>query len=247
MRQPNEITILVVDDEEALRKAIIFDFKRKGFHVFEAGNGKDAFEIVKKEKIDVVLSDVRMPGGDGIELLEKIKGLSSNIPVVMLITGFADITLEDAYDKGANAMFPKPFDRKVLFDSVIRIASSKEEVWSSKENETISCDLQIELTFSTFSEAIKTRVLNIGQGGMFIALKDALPAEHTKASFAVRFEHGTPHTIEGNGIVRWIRNQDSKIEPKGCGIEFLHLNDSSRQEVLGVISSLKTHSFIPKS
>lgn len=46
-----------------MRSAIVFDFKRKGFNVFDAENGRKAFDIVKDNKIDVVLTDVRMPGG----------------------------------------------------------------------------------------------------------------------------------------------------------------------------------------
>ena len=73
MINPKEITILIVDDEIDLRDSIAFDYKRKGFNVLVASSGNEAFEIVKKNKVNVVLSDVRMPDGDGIELLYNIK------------------------------------------------------------------------------------------------------------------------------------------------------------------------------
>ena len=119
MTDLKDITLLIVDDEESLRDAMVYDFKRRGFNVLDASNGTQAFEIVKKTKVDIVLTDVRMPGGDGVELLDHIKAYNPELPVVMFITGFADITLEEAYDKGVDAVFAKPFDRKALLTAVM--------------------------------------------------------------------------------------------------------------------------------
>lgn len=110
-------SILVVDDEVPLREAIAFDFKRKGYQIYQAPNGKEAFNTLQREKIDLVISDIRMPGGDGIELLTRAREANIRIPII-LITGYADITPEDALKKGAQAVFSKPFDRKALFAEV---------------------------------------------------------------------------------------------------------------------------------
>ena len=83
MVEPKNTTILVVDDETGLRKALLFDFKRKGFNVLDAENGAVALEIIEKQKIDLVLTDVRMPRGGGIELLEKLKSRSPDSPAVV--------------------------------------------------------------------------------------------------------------------------------------------------------------------
>jgi len=61
-----------------------------------------------------------MPNGDGLSILDHVKKKNVFTPVVMFITGFADITLEEAFERGADAVFSKPFDRKVLMESVIR-------------------------------------------------------------------------------------------------------------------------------
>ncbi|PNB53515.1 hypothetical protein C1X77_26145, partial [Pseudomonas sp. GW531-E2] len=74
--------------------------------------------ILDSEKVDLVLSDVKMPNGDGIELLEKIKSKNVRTPAVIFVSGFADIRLEDAYDKGIEAFFTKPFNRKALIEAV---------------------------------------------------------------------------------------------------------------------------------
>ena len=120
MREPSEVTILIVDDDAALRKALVFDFTRKGFQVLSAGNGKDAYELVKNQRVDLILTDVRMPGGDGVELLDRVKSLCPELPIVIFITGFTDLTIVDAYAKGVDAIFAKPFDRKMLMTAAMR-------------------------------------------------------------------------------------------------------------------------------
>ena len=62
-------SILVVDDEEQLRRSLVRFFEFRGYAVIEADGGKKAFELVRSNPIAVVVSDIRMAGGDGIELL----------------------------------------------------------------------------------------------------------------------------------------------------------------------------------
>jgi CheY-like chemotaxis protein len=115
--------LLIVDDEETLRNAIMFDFTRKGFTVLSAENGTKAIELVKSNRIHVVISDIRMPGGDGITLLEQIRAIDPNIPNVILVTGFAEVSEAECLAKGAKKVFQKPFDRKALMNEVINLVA----------------------------------------------------------------------------------------------------------------------------
>lgn len=107
-----EKSILIVDDEMELRRAIAFDFKRRGCIVYEAANGNEAFEIVMKNPIHIVVSDVRMPNGTGLELLKRIRQQHPTIPIVLLATGFADLSEHEALKLGALGLIEKPIDRK---------------------------------------------------------------------------------------------------------------------------------------
>ena len=109
-----DYTLLVVDDEEMLRKSIVMDLQRKGFTVLSAENGGRALELVKINKVDLVISDVRMPGGDGLKLLEDIRVQAPKLPVFIFLTGYSDIREEDVIAKGATKILAKPFERKVL-------------------------------------------------------------------------------------------------------------------------------------
>ena len=247
MREPKDITILIVDDEETLRRAIIFDFKRKGFQTLEASNGRDAFDIITKQKVDLIISDVRMPGGDGVELLNNVKALDPILPIVMFITGFADMSLEEAYEKGADAVFAKPVDRKALFAAVTKATMETNDRWILRGADRESVNFEITLKFSGLAEAIKGRVLNIGRGGIFVALDAPFPQVSSLTSLCIEFAQGQPRAIEGHGIVRWVRARAEEKKPSGCGIEFENLSDSNRAEIRELIDKLKTKAFIPQA
>lgn len=247
MLEPKDITILVVDDEEYLRKAIVMDFKRKGFNVLSAENGTEAYELIKANKIHLVLSDVRMPNGDGIELLDRLKELDPDVPIFMFITGFTDMSAEEAYHRGADAIFSKPFDRKSLMEAVIKAISNKLEIWSERKEERIRTNCIIDLQFPSLKISMESKVLNLGRGGMFVSLKNQFPEVGQQATFSIKFNEGSVSSIEGGGLVRWVREEFAENQLAGCGIEFQYLTEQGRKQVVEVIKSLKTKSFIPKA
>jgi len=239
-------TILIVDDEPDLREAIAFDFRRKKFHVLTAASGREAFGIVEKEKIDIVLSDVRMPDGDGVELLDKIKARDAALPVVMFITGFADITLEEAYDKGVDAIFSKPFDRKALMDAVLR-AIQPADTRLLRRSSRVDTDLIVGLKFPKSGVDTQTTAKNIGRGGMFVVLEKVYPEIGEKVEFRLESLRTPAVKVDGEGLVRWVRKAASGGYPAGCGIEFLGLEKDSLTQVIDLVNFLKTRAFIPRN
>lgn len=110
--------VLVVDDDDDLREVVAQDFASKGYEVQTAASGNEAFRLVQQGPVDLVLSDLRMPSGDGIDLLKQIVALDAPRPAVILMTGFADLNSEQARALGAVALVGKPFDRSALFATV---------------------------------------------------------------------------------------------------------------------------------
>lgn len=102
-------TVLVIDDEAAIRGSLRDILEHEKYKVDEADDGLTALEMIKKKPYDVVLCDIKMPGIDGIETLEKIQELS-DVPVVM-ISGHGNIdTAVEAIKKGAYDYISKPLD-----------------------------------------------------------------------------------------------------------------------------------------
>jgi YesN/AraC family two-component response regulator len=84
--------LLLVDDEEGIRKVLGISLSDSGYTVFTAENGEEALKIFHKETPPIVLTDIKMPGMDGIELLQKIKHANPDTEVIM-ITGHGDMDL----------------------------------------------------------------------------------------------------------------------------------------------------------
>lgn len=118
MTDLKKYTILVVDDDIDLRELMYSMFAMQGFHVLSADSGNSAFEIVKKDPVHLIVSDMRMPNGDGIELLQNVRNFNPAIPIVIFVTGFSDVSVDECLVKGAKAVFTKPFDQHELITSV---------------------------------------------------------------------------------------------------------------------------------
>lgn len=112
------LNVLIVDDDEDLRSVLIFDFQRRGCVTFEAANGSEAFAIVQKQVIDLVLSDIRMPNGTGVDLLKEIRARNPNTPIVLLASGYSDFSEPEILKMGASALLDKPIDRQKMIDLI---------------------------------------------------------------------------------------------------------------------------------
>lgn len=112
--------ILVVDDEGANRYSVSKTLQRVGYIVNEAASGEEALDFVDGQEYDVVLSDIRMQGIDGVELLRRIKEQSPD-SIVILMTGYASLgTAVEALRLGAHDYLIKPSSSQDIRQSVSR-------------------------------------------------------------------------------------------------------------------------------
>ena len=77
-----------------------------------------AWEILEKEHVDLVVSDIRMPGGDGLRLLDRIRARHPDLPQLIFITGYSDTSVSDCLARGAREVISKPFDRKIFLQAI---------------------------------------------------------------------------------------------------------------------------------
>jgi two-component system response regulator PilR (NtrC family) len=112
--------LLIVDDELGMRQFLTHLFQREGHTVRAAENGRAAMDLLREESADLIVSDVRMPDMNGIELLESARQLLPNVEVVMM-TAFANVdTARKAFMLGAYDFVQKPFDNDLLKETVAR-------------------------------------------------------------------------------------------------------------------------------
>jgi len=118
-------TILVVDDEEIARTNLMHVLGREGYSCHGAANGAEALEVMARDEIDLVVTDLKMEQMDGIELLEQINRIAPEIPVIM-VTGFATVSSAvDALKKGAAHYLGKPVNLNELRRTVKDVLEKK--------------------------------------------------------------------------------------------------------------------------
>lgn len=122
------IKILIVDDEDELRDSLRRKCARLGYEVFAAGGGYEALELCRQHGFDVVVTDIRMAKGSGIDLIDGLKKeFGATAPALICITAFSDLTLDGAFAKGVDALLPKPIDSAALFAAVQHFHQSRQQ------------------------------------------------------------------------------------------------------------------------
>lgn len=210
-------TLLVVDDEVDLRDIMASELEFMGAQVFQAENITSAKEILKSNPIDLVVSDIRMPGGTGIDLLDYVKAKDPFQPPMVLITGFADISLEDAYAKGAEAMLNKPFKLDDLIKVVERNTRSLEERFKDTEAQP-SQDLILDLPL-TLAEAKASKQLAQGRGGLSVVMNTQRKKIEIGETLNVDIKL-LDRRYQGLAVCRWVKAvEQAKV---GMGLEFVN-------------------------
>ncbi|MGD9307899.1 MAG: response regulator [Desulfosarcina sp.] len=105
----NVQSILIVDDDEMILEILSKGFEMYGLDVVIADNGLDGWELFKKNPVKIVLTDISMPGLDGIELSRRIRNASPNTTIALMTGGDAYIAAELLNDRTAKYLFTKPF------------------------------------------------------------------------------------------------------------------------------------------
>jgi len=129
-------SVLIVDDKEMLRDSVLKTLERAGFDATAAPDAQAALEAIARKRPDAVVTDMRMPGMTGIELLERIRTIDDDLPVV-LMTAFGTIeTAVRAMKLGAFDYLTKPFEGDELVITVKRAVEHRRLV---RENELLRC------------------------------------------------------------------------------------------------------------
>lgn len=105
----SSVSILIVDDEQMMRNLLEKILIREGYKILSAGNGAEALEVLQSSRVDMVISDIKMPRMNGFDLLKVLKEEYPEIGVIMM-TAYGDTyTVKDALLLGADEYITKPF------------------------------------------------------------------------------------------------------------------------------------------
>jgi two-component system KDP operon response regulator KdpE len=109
MSTQSGLTILVVDDEPAIRRFLRTSLDLQGFRVIESDDGEDALDQLRRNAIDVLVLDLGLPGMDGFEVIRRLRAQGSSLPIIVLSSRTDERGKVEALDLGADDYVTKPF------------------------------------------------------------------------------------------------------------------------------------------
>jgi len=232
-----DATLLVVDDEPYYCEIAKDWFEREGCRVFTADDGLAALALLSKEKVNAIITDIRMPRMDGVELIRRLKASGSYTPTAVALSGFSDLSPRDAYDLGIEAQLSKPVSRKVLLAAVETALTDRKELWAG--HASAAKRAAIKGQFDSLQSAREKGEIAFGRGG-FCMRSDLMVADDNGVEFHLVFaDQGQP--LHGQGTVRWTSPEEHVV-----GVEIARV-----QEGLDWIAELarqnRSVSFIPRS
>lgn len=232
-----QASILFVEDEPFLRESMGAWLEQKTARVFCAEHGEVALKILVENKIDLLVSDVRMPVMDGIALVKRVYEAAKYRPGVILITGFSDLTLREAYAMGVDAVVEKPIDREELLHALHHSLSTVEELW--EPTSTVTPLMHLRAAFPSVATALTEQSIAFGRRGFCI--KSPVPLHEGSVAFAVEFKTDQ-RVLAGQGVVRWVAPLEEQV-----GIEITRLDNASRPWVIDLVKRNAPIAFIPGS
>jgi two-component system chemotaxis response regulator CheY len=237
-------SVLIVDDEPSIRSAVSFHLEEAGFAVSEAGSGTEALARFDASPVDLILSDIRMPKGDGLTLLKAVRSRHASRPAFLFMSGFSDVSLEEAYYRGADGLIVKPFEFEDVVGLVEQSLQDPESRWC-EDAELIDVAAQYDLKVAEFTGTSGTGAVEIGRGGLFFELDDNFPRASEQIRCVVTSREDPTQSLEVLGIVRWVRHLATAEHRAGVGLEFLSVEGASRKLLFETLKCQERVAFIP--
>ncbi len=125
-------TVVVADDEAPLRRLLAMTLARAGYQVFEASHGREAIELCRQQRVDLLLTDLVMPEQEGLETIRELRAELPHVHIVAMSGAFDGKFLDVARAFGAGAVLQKPFDGRTVLETVASLIGPPEQAGTDK-------------------------------------------------------------------------------------------------------------------
>jgi CheY-like chemotaxis protein len=228
--------VLVVDDELELLDIFAAWLRRSGCKVFTAANGAEALKVLEVERVDALISDLRMPIVDGVALVRRIYEIGLVIPSMLFVSAFGDVNVREIHALGVERLIEKPLRRQDLLGALEQSLQEREERWVTPMTEPVERSIAIDM--EGLDKATEALTFQLGRGGCrFLCLQPVIAGEKIELAIHIPDEDITVHM---QSDVRWYSDAE-----KQAGVEFHYLEPAGRSWVVGRINSEAPRSFIP--
>ena len=236
----NNARILIADDEPDMREIFAAWFRHLGCTVTEAADGKEALDILARDRFDAIVTDVRMPRVNGVELVQQLHLSGRYIPIVIFVSGYVDLTLPDAFNLGVEAVMSKPCEKKDLIGAVKRSLLRRQLIFEpSITVDPPAPDNYIREAYPLGATASRVA---LGRGGLSLEFYHGIALD-SPIGFSLSFAAGSLTHLAGWGVLRW---REQSPDSSRVGIEFMHLDEESLRQFAQWLEENYPVSFIPK-
>jgi CheY-like chemotaxis protein len=218
---------------------VAFELELLDFKVDLAADGLDGYEKAKAVPYSLIISDIQMPNWGGAKLLQEIRKDSCDVPPVILMTGFADIALPQAFEMGADGFLGKPLKPDQLATAVRALLLAPEERLSQSVAENPKHHIIDG----------EEKYCELGRRGFFLggSIDPAVFREGDLASFDLTLsDDALPFkSLKGSGYVRWTRTRAEEGLLPGIGLEIFQLVEPDPSTFLNCMNSRQIIASIP--
>lgn len=216
MNSPTKKRVLIVDDEADIRELVRYNLEREGFAVLEAEDGERAIDMVRKERPDLVVLDVMLPGADGLEICRMLRTQSpaARIPIVMLTAKAGEVDRILGLEIGADDYVSKPFSPRELV-ARIRAVLRRSEVPDTDRPREVYERGRLRVSFDTYEVWI-----------------DGKPLELSLREFELlKFFVRSPNRVfDRLAILDLVWGQDTYVEPRTVDVHIRRLRLQIEQD-----------------
>ncbi len=225
-------TVLVVDDQEAFLQAVVDEVKFLGFQTQAAKDGQQAFEMAQNNSFDLIISDIRMPNKDGRWFLMELRKHKKTNPPFLFMTGFADLSVSEAYAMGVDGFLGKPLNPDKLENLLNKLIRPIESRWIEEPKEKPIHHIAKKYPISIEDKSLNQ--LSLGRGGVYLSFSNLAFEVGDLVAFKFEFASGSIALLEGIGNIVW-----KKENPEGVSDEYgLYFDFLSPQTLPGFLEFL---------
>jgi two-component system, NtrC family, nitrogen regulation response regulator NtrX len=152
--------ILVIDDEASIRDSLRVTLEYADYEVIGAATGQDGLALAERESPDLVLLDIKMPGTDGMEVLNRLHARDETLPIIMISGHGTTSTAVDAVKMGAEDFLDKPFDTDVLLFRIEKVLKLRQQ---RDENRSLKKAIEVRHQMIGDSSALKQVMAAVGR------------------------------------------------------------------------------------
>ncbi|WP_250673130.1 response regulator transcription factor [Paraclostridium ghonii] len=210
--------ILLLEDDKSLNRGISFKLKREGYEVFKAFSIKEAKELFLNNKIDLIISDIGLPDGDGFDFCEHVRSIS-DVHIIMLTALDAEVDIVTGYEVGADDYITKPFSLIVL---ISKVNALMKRIGNSINENCICCEgLSYNYVDSKLKKEDNEIMLSKNEGKLLTYLMENSCQIVTKEQLIEAMWDIDGNYVDENTIAVNIRRLRQKVEEDSSNPKFI--------------------------